>query len=357
MNNTTKQVILTAVIAIFGVLLFQLIHAPVPYLLGPMTSVLIATKVFHLQLKWPKTFRNSGLLVIGYSLGSTFTTDILVDMARHVPVMFGITTVTFIISIIFAFIVAKVGRMDYPTALTSSVPGGLSQILIYAEEMDGIDMTTVTFFHTIRVIMVVFLVPIVLHLPWIQSESSNHFIAETVSDINYGTLSLFALLCFLGMLASKKLHIPAPYILGPIIVTLLCNVTFLQASPLPNGVLSICQLLVGAHIGLLLKLENLHHKKRMFTLAFTSSLLLIAVTFLLSVFVMVSIENTSIMTGFLSLAPGGMDQMGIIAHEVGADVSTITIYQVFRMLYIYVLIPPFLTFVLRRYQNKNLNSR
>ncbi|MBK3493671.1 AbrB family transcriptional regulator [Viridibacillus sp. YIM B01967] len=356
MKNTTGQVILTAVIAICGVLLFQLIHAPIPYLLGPMTSVLIATKVFHLQLKWPKTFRDAGLLVIGYSLGSTFTAKILFEMALHVPVMFGITTFTFVISIVFAFIVSKVGHMDYPTALTSSVPGGLSQILIFAEEMDGIDMTTVTFFHTIRVIMVVFLVPMVLYLPWIQSGSSNNIVTEAVNPINYGTLAIFALLCILGMKVSKKLHIPAPYILGPIIVTLISNLTFIQASPLPIGVLSLCQLLIGTHIGLLLKPENLYYKKQIFTLAFASSLLLIGVTFLLSIFVMVRLENTSILTGFLSLAPGGMDQMGIIAHEVGADVSTITIYQVFRMLYIYILIPPFLTFVLKRYRNKNAHS-
>ncbi|MGE7918161.1 AbrB family transcriptional regulator [Viridibacillus sp. NPDC093762] len=55
------------------------------------------------------------------------------------------------------------------------------------------------------------------------------------------------------------------------------------------------------------------------------------------------------MPAFLSLAPGGKDQMGIIAHEDGADVSTITIYQLIRMLYNYLLIPPFLTFVLRRF--------
>ncbi|MGE7624064.1 AbrB family transcriptional regulator [Viridibacillus sp. NPDC096237] len=54
----------------------------------------------------------------------------------------------------------------------------------------------------------------------------------------------------------------------------------------------------------------------------------------------------------LCLATGGMDLIRIIAHEVGAGISTITIYQVFRVLYIYLLIKPFLTFVLKLYQNK-----
>jgi uncharacterized membrane protein AbrB (regulator of aidB expression) len=47
-------------------------------------------------------------------------------------------------------------------------------------------------------------------------------------------------------------------------------------------------------------------------------------------------------TGFLALAPGGMDQMGILAHVVHADLSMVTGYQLFRLFFIYFAVPPIL---------------
>ncbi|NRG45353.1 AbrB family transcriptional regulator, partial [Bacillus sp. CRN 9] len=52
-------------------------------------------------------------------------------------------------------------------------------------------------------------------------------------------------------------------------------------------------------------------------------------------------------TSFLSLSPGGMDQMAIIAHEVGADLSVITGYQLFRLFFIFFAVPPLLKWVFK----------
>lgn len=54
----------------------------------------------------------------------------------------------------------------------------------------------------------------------------------------------------------------------------------------------------------------------------------------------------SAITSFLSLAPGGADQMGIIGHELEADVSMITGYQLFRILFIFFAVPPLLKLIL-----------
>jgi len=51
-------------------------------------------------------------------------------------------------------------------------------------------------------------------------------------------------------------------------------------------------------------------------------------------------------TGLLSLAPGGMDQMGIIANEIHADLSIVAGYQLFRMFFILFVVPPLLRIVL-----------
>lgn len=351
------QIAKTASIGFLGALLFILIHTPVPYLLGPMTAILIANRFFTFNLYWPKQLQNSSLIVIGYSLGITFNQTVLKAMMEHIPLMVILTTLLFAISFILALLISKLGEIDYPTALTSSVPGGLTQIVVFAQDMEGIDLSTVTFFHSIRVIMIVFLVPFVVHLPFLQhahqTESTISKIPTTIDSFNGTHFFVYILLCTIAALLAKRAKIPAPFLLGPIIVTILCNLGHLTPSSLPPYLLNICQLIVGIHIGLLLHPETIKHKTRLFILAITSSMILVTIAFLMDVFIMKEFQHTTLITGFLSLAPGGMDQMGIIAHEVKADVATVTIYQLFRILYIYILIPPVLTLVLRKFQKKS----
>ena len=44
-------------------------------------------------------------------------------------------------------------------------------------------------------------------------------------------------------------------------------------------------------------------------------------------------------TAFLSTAPGGLAEMGITALTVGADISTMTAYQLVRLLFIMLVFP------------------
>ncbi|MGX9134581.1 AbrB family transcriptional regulator [Rummeliibacillus sp. JY-2-4R] len=349
-----KIFIKTVIIGILGVIVFKLIHAPVPYLLGPMFAILVANRIWHTPMNMPKQLQLGAQIVIGYSLGISFNKSILGTMLTDIPLMLIITTILFIFSCIFAFFISKNSDIDFPTALTSSVPGGLTQIVIFAQEMKGIELSTVTFFHAIRVIMVVFLVPFVVHMPFLQSGNLHIStdITTLVNTFNGFHFIIYIVLCTIASLLAKKIKVPAPYLLGPIIMTILINLTSFYASALPHGLLNICQMVVGIHIGLLLHPESLKDKKKIFLFAITSSVFLVLITFIMSIIIMKDFQHTSIITGFLSLAPGGMDQMGIIAHEVHADVATVTIYQLFRILYIYIIIPPVLTLVLHKFQKK-----
>ena len=49
--------------------------------------------------------------------------------------------------------------------------------------------------------------------------------------------------------------------------------------------------------------------------------------------------GASFATGFLSTAPGGLTEMGITALIVGADISTMTAYQLVRLLFIMLVFP------------------
>lgn len=361
-QSRTIQFIAAIITAVIGGLLFNLIKVPIPWLLGPMAALLIASRFRNVRFYWPVAMRDTGLMIVGYSIGISFTKSSLSDIISQLPSMLILTTLIVLACAGLAFVTSKWSGIDYPTALTSSVPGGLSQIVIFAEEMKGIDLTIVTFFHVTRVLIVVFLVPFVVFSPIFLKERTTGSVEIVNNSMPWNHFSpdifLFAVICLFAAIIGKKIKLPAPFFLAPVMVAALLNLFVIQGFPLPPSLLDIAQFMVGGYIGLLLKPEKIKNKKKVISFALINGLIMVGITMAFSL-LLTKAYNLSIITGFLSLAPGGMDQMGIIAHEVKADLSTVTSYQLFRMLYIYIAVPPLLRFVLklsnRRKNNKSMN--
>ncbi|WP_231571268.1 AbrB family transcriptional regulator [Gordoniibacillus kamchatkensis] len=94
------------------------------------------------------------------------------------------------------------------------------------------------------------------------------------------------------------------------------NLSGFHGPALPTPLLNASQFMIGSYVGLLLQPGQLERKARTITLAFGGGAVLIAGSLWFSTIVS-RIHSISLPTSFLSLAPGGMDQMGIMAHEVG----------------------------------------
>ncbi|WP_072732563.1 AbrB family transcriptional regulator [Paenibacillus sp. ov031] len=77
----------------------------------------------------------------------------------------------------------------------------------------------------------------------------------------------------------------------------------------------------------------------------SSSVLLIAGSLGLS-YILMRMFSLSAATSLLSMAPGGMDQMSIMAHEVNANLSVVSGYQLFRILFIFFIVSSLLKMIL-----------
>lgn len=93
--------------------------------------------------------------------------------------------------------------------------------------------------------------------------------------------------------------------------------------------------MIGVYVGLLLDPRKLNNKLLTLSLAVGSGAVLIAGAYGLSL-LFAYLDSVSSATALLSLAPGGMDQMSLIAHEVGADLPTVAGYQLFRTFFIFL---------------------
>lgn len=346
-----KQKLLSLVFAFLlaatGGLIFHLLHIPVAWLLGSIASIMIFSLITKKELYWPPFLRNLGIVIIGYSMGLSLTKEALIFISHQLPSMFIMTVLIILFSAMTALLISKFTGINYPSVLIGSIPGGLSQMMILAEETKGVNVTVVTFLQVIRLIMIIFLVPVLIFGP-IFGESQSYVTEAAAPTWNglYPNIILFIMAAIFLSIIFKKMRAPTPFLLGPIIGTAILGLIGFNGPELPIGLLDLSQILIGVNIGLMMHPENLDHKVRLIGLATLFSTLLIFGSLLLS-YLLSTFFHFSAATSFLSLSPGGMDQMAIIAHEVGADLSVITGYQLFRLFFIFFAVPPLLKWVFK----------
>ncbi|MBP1964358.1 AbrB family transcriptional regulator [Paenibacillus aceris] len=337
--------IVTLALALVGGLLFTVIHSPLPWLLGPMVLAFLGAR-FLKKVKpfWPSYLRDTALIIIGYSIGLSFTMGTLKEMGQQLPSMILMTVLLLLFSALIAVCVSKLSGLPLPTVLMGSIPGGLSQMIILAEDTEGIDLTVMTFLQVSRLMMIIFCVPLLVFSPLFGGDRSaiteSAEVSAYWSDL-FPNIFLFAFVCVAFALLAKKIRFPSAYLLGPMIVTAILHLSGVSGPALPSSLLQFSQLLIGTYVGLLLRPESLTHKVRIIGLAIVSGMVLILGSLGLSA-MLSHMHGVSAATAFLAMAPGGMDQMGIMAKEVQADIATVSCYQLFRTWFIFFAVPPLL---------------
>lgn len=361
------RLIYTVLLSLVGGLLFNLLHIPLPWLLGPMTFTLVGSRVVQtVRPSWPSWIRDTALILIGYSIGLTFTMTTLRQIGHQLPTMALMTFILILLCCLLAWIITRLSGLPFSTVLMGSIPGGLTQMVVLAEDTKGIDLTVVAFLQVVRLLMIIFCVPLLVFSPLFGGDNGSEAAADVVSaavehaataaSTGWGVVVLYAVVSVAGALLANRIHFPSAYMLGPMIITAILHLAGVEGPALPVWLLSAAQVMIGTYVGLLLKPEKLQHKMRITLLAVASSTLLIASTIGFS-YLLTKLHAVSSTTAFLSLAPGGMDQMGIIAHEVNADISIVTGYQIFRTWFIYFAIPPLLRMLFRAMKRRKMQQQ
>lgn len=343
-----QRIIFTALIGGIGGILFTQFHLPVPWLLGPLLLVLIGNSWRPTLFYWPKSYKSIGMVLIGYTIGQALTGEAVREIGRQLPYMLSMTTLLIVLSAIIAYIVSKISNINYPTALLSSIPGGMTQVIMMAEEIKGVNLTVVTVTQTIRLLFIVIGMPVLLTTFHLTTTPSTQ--AKETEWISFETM-LILLVCILISFIGKKYKFPTAFLLVPALITALLQNIGIVGVELANPILQFAQFVIGINIGMMMKPKDLEQKGRTITLAVVSAALLFIVAMGLGL-IFAQVKHLDDATALLSLAPGGMDQMGAIAHAIHADLSMVAGYQVFRAFFILLLVQPLIAYFLRKRMKK-----
>jgi membrane AbrB-like protein len=340
------SIVETVLIALMGGSLFYYLHTPLPWMLGALAAVLMWSWLGKRKIRWPVHFANIGQVIIGYTIGRTFTQDTCQQILNQLPTMLLVTVVTVLFSLMMGYVTHKKTGITMETGLIGSIPGGLTQVAVLCREVPGTDITVVTLMQTARLLSVVFVVPfLAVHglgygdaVPIIQPTTVEAVVA---SYLPISQILLVASLVILSAMLAWKLRMPTPFLLGAVIGTAVISLYGLPVPNIPQIYLDGAQLCIGAYTGARIQLKNLQNWRKVlpYTMLGVIGLLLCSLGI---GFVLMHFTHISLVTAFLSTAPGGMAEMGLTAMLLNADLSVIIAFQLFRLLFILMVLPPIL---------------
>lgn len=358
-RKNSLSLLKTLGVALFGVACFALLHLPLPWLLGALSAVMLFRALTGERLYWPLFLRQVALLLLGYTLGTSFTEEALRQMVTHVPSMLFVTVTTLLASMGLGMALAKATGLDRLSCLFGSIPGGLTQMIVLSEEVENVDATVVVFIQMMRVMVVVFIVPFLTVYGWHGAaeagEAMQEAAAQAWAELPVAVYLLYPLLLVAGTRLARRAGLPTADLLGPFFVTAAVSLAGFPAPPPPDPWIAMAQLFLGVHMGLQMQPRQFANWRTMLTYTLLTSVALVLVALGLGYFLTLW-HPVLLQTAFLSTAPGGIAEMGVTAAAVGADLSVVSSYQLFRVLWIMFVVPPFLKWLAKWSAKKNKSA-
>ncbi len=159
----------------------------------------------------------------------------------------------------------------------------------------------------------------------------------------------------LGWQAGKKLHIPAPHVLGGIILIGSMRIAGIPLPPLPQFLIIFLQIGLGVMIGGKFSGDIFASLKKIARPALFISLWALGITFLAGFFIY-HFSQLDLETSILCASIGGLPEMTILALATGADPVVVVIFHVFRIITT-ILLFPIIFKILAGRENSSRNNK
>lgn len=279
-----------------------------------------------------------GQMVAGVGIGAFVEPGALSALgADWLPVVV-ITLATVGIGIAIGAALARMTTMDVPTGTLGMVAGGASGIVSMTGELGG-DERIVAFMQYLRVLFVITLTPLLVVLVLSSSGTAG---TEGAGDPFLGApLDWLVVLAVavLGTLGGHLLRLPAPALLGPLILAAVLSAAApFGALNVPPALLAAAFGLIGLQVGLGFTLEAIHRIRRLLAPILAGLAALFLGCFGLAVLLDLT-TSASLLDAYLAMTPGGLLAVTAAAFDTGANATFVVSVQGLRLLAMVLLAP------------------
>lgn len=245
----------------------------------------------------------------------------------------------------------RTAKLPLAEAVLSMVPGGSGGIIVCAHEL-GADSRRVALAQYLRVGLIALIAPVIIAVTCDRNPASQ---VGWISFSNWvqqprGASSVLVLvaICLLGIRLGERIRLPAPVLLGPMIVAGLVTATSTWSGYAPAGPLKA---LIFAVVGLEVGLRFTWPAVRSVTAVLPRLLIAILTICLVSAgmaWVIAELTGLVFIDAYLASTPGGINAILAVAVSSGGDVALISTTQSLRLVLVLVLVPPMVRWIGKR---------
>jgi len=323
-----RQFFLAICIGLVGALIFVYLKAPLPWMLGAMTASTIAA-LAGARISAPTVVRMPMVLIVGVMVGATFSPEILGRFLEWWQTIVILLLLSIVLGALCTIYLHVFSGFDLSTAYFSAMPGGLIEMVTLAEEHKG-DIRTVALVHSVRILVIVFCVPITVRLIEGVAAGSSGVLRFSVVDMSVVDLLWIFGTGIAGIVVGRLLMMPAAYLLGPLTASAVVHAAGISEFKLPAEFLYLAQLVIGTSVGCRFVGVASATVFRIIRVAFGMTLIFLAVTALFA-WLASRLSDYGFVPLFLAYAPGGLPEMSLVAIALHIEVAFVAFHHIVRL--------------------------
>jgi uncharacterized protein len=349
MKNYTRWMLAAATIVALGTV-FTYVGLPAGWLIAGMLGAAAVALTSRRELSPPARAMSAAQGVIGVVAVEPLTKLTASDLAHFAGCAAFSVTVTLTLSVVFGLALARMAKgLGAATANLSLIAGGASTISSMAREL-GADERYVALSQYLRLTIVVLTMPMVLGALGTRDTGPELVAAHDHWSI-VGLLAMAGLIFVAGR-GAKLIRLPAPFLLGPLVVTAVLAIADPALASLvgPTTVVTnVAYVVIGWQAGGGFAVDVLRRFVRLIPLTLGFIAMTIASCFGVAV-VVSHWAAVSLSDAYLATTPGGIYGVLAIANEVhsGPIVVTLQILRLVTMVVAAGTIPKLLGWLDRR---------
>jgi membrane AbrB-like protein len=305
--------------------LFDWLDTPIPWMVGPMIGV-AALNLIGFRMDSPPFARQIGQVILGSAVSLYFTPTVVAELAANFPAILAATVAVFLVGGLGALTLSRASGVEGKSTFFASIPGGAMAMAVLAER-HGAQIAPVAVAHSLRVSIVVILIPFALTYGGFPLEASPY---RPQVPLDLSILPLWLAFGFILGEVSERLGLQNGYLLVPIFFGAALTASGVQLSAVPRWMTDVAQLMFGLVLGARYERAFFARYKLFIPFALLNSFFILIASAALGAALGWAF-GLPIATMILATAPGGLAEMTITAQALQISVPLVVAFHLFRV--------------------------
>jgi len=344
--RTAGLTVLTLASAALGAALFIYLGMPLAPILGSLTG---AALVANLVAPMPRgrELRRFSQLFVGSSIGVILSPEILAELTRLLPMMLGVALASNLVGLMIAAPIARIAGIDRLSGLLSCLPAGMAEMATLARELNA-DEQSVAIIHTLRVIMVLTLIPFWLAFTGHAVRTTPSLHAAAASPADLAAIGGFLVVSLALALLAHRLRMINAFVMTPMLLCIAAVAAGFRIPAVPQPLLLAAQVGIGTSLGLRFRLDRMSRLPRVAVGGLVSGVILVATSFVVLSFGVEKFAGLDHLSAILATAPGGLGEMIASAGALGVLAASVAGFQLARSILTNLLAAPLIRWAVER---------